>query len=161
MGTGRHLAGLLLAVLLLLPVHVGAGSWQPLVSGAMVDRMWDLMAWFSGRDGYREPRWGVSPFPPSDYSYRPGSGAGVSLQGVWLAPSGEYWVVRQGRFVLIQPWGAATHGEYLREGNFLRVFGPWGERRFELSLIGGMLVLRDTQGQITMLQRVQAADWYW
>ena len=131
--------------------------WASEPGHTLFDNMWRLMEWYSGRQPLHSAphRGGHSPRWQDDWSEL------GSLEGVWLAQSGEYWVVRRGRFVLIQPSGDAVHGEYQREGHFLRVFGPWGEQRFEFRQMGDVIMVQDVHGQVGLLRRVQAAHWAW
>lgn len=137
--------------------------WPAQAGVGLMENMWQLLEWYSGRQsswrspsGMR-PRQGESVFLPWHEDWHDLG----SLEGVWLAQSGEYWVVRRGRFVLIQPWGEAVHGEYRREGHFLRVFGSWGEQRFEFRQMGDVIMVQDVHGQVGLLRRIQAAHWAW
>ena len=130
-----------------------------------VDSLWRLMDRFlDRRDGWHRYRDGLR-HPPPNYSVSPwthqGWGGADSLEGVWLAQSGEYWQLRRGRFTLVRPWGGVTHGEYVREGYFLRLFGPWGEQHFEFRQLGEMMMVQDVHGSFGLLRRVQASQWHW
>ncbi len=156
-------------------VDIGYGA-APMVN--MMATMIDFMDWFLGRRdpllhtdalpwryGYPVSSW-YAPYNALEPYRYPGLGdnpwSGMpALDGVWLAQSGEYWQVRGNRFVLYAGGGRQYPGEFLREGNFLRTRLPWGEMEFEYRQMGEMLMLRDVEGQVMLLRRAEAGDWYW
>ena len=150
------------------PLALASGGWNSGLSANIVDNMWQLMEWFSGRnerDRYGPYRgWRDGPYDSLAPLRRPPSADWADiggLEGVWQAQSGEYWVVRRGRFVLYPAFGGMVQGDYLREGHFLRLFGPWGERQFEFRQMGDVMMMQDVTGQLSILRRVQSAHWAW
>lgn len=151
------------------PVVQAGSGWNTSLSVNIVDNMWQLMEWFVGRNEggryapYRPWQEGGAGLPrySAPYAMTPDWSELGALEGVWLAQSGEYWVVRRGQFVLYQPLGGVVRGEYRREGYFLRLFGPWGELQFEFRQMGDVMMMQDTSGQLSILRRVQSAHWAW
>lgn len=148
----------------------------------MMETMWDFMQWFLGR---RDPFNGVSSLPwrydnpvaswyapygngygPSSwgdpYGYAPGNpwGNTQSLDGVWMSPSGEYWFVR-GRQFVYRSGGESVPGEFELQGSFILTRMPWGEIEFEYRQMGDVLVLRDLDGRVTMMRRIEQGGWRW
>lgn len=157
----RSLCCALLLFGIVAPAQAVDGPWQTSSGAGLVNNMWQMMEWFldrhQGRGGQFGPYWPeASPRP--DYRF---SGELIVLEGLWLTPAGEYWWVKGGRFALYPRAGGVVHGEYLREGHFLRLYGPWGEYRLEMQAMGTWLWLRDVNGQVSVLRRVRTADWNW
>lgn len=160
----RSLCCALLLFGAVVPAQAVDGPWQTGSGVGLVGNMWQMMEWFldryQGRGGQLGPYWPEAsrPYPPWSHGL---SGNMLALEGLWLAPAGEYWWVKGGRFALYPPAGGVVHGEYLREGHFLRLYGPWGEHRLEMQAMGEWLWLRDASGQVSVLRRVRTADWNW
>lgn len=162
-----------------------SGSYGGSVAGSMMNAMWDFMEWFLGRryNNWRTPYPGVAPagwgFPygrspglnPSfdnPYRYRDywddPANPWVDMQtldGTWLAQSGEYWYVRNRRFVLVSGGEQRAAGEFLVEGHFILARLPSGEVEFEFRQMNDVLILRDVAGRVMLLRRVDAGDWSW
>lgn len=150
----------------------------------MMGTMWDFMEWFLGR---REALSRYSTLPRRfnspmlswyDNSFMRSAGTPYrqhqywnesvspwmdmqSLDGVWLAQSGEYWYVRKNRFVLVKRDDSRYSGEFVLEGNFILVRLPWGEIEFEYRQMDDALLLRDVQGRLMLLRRVEEGGWRW
>ena len=83
------------------------------------------------------------------------------LDGTWLAQSGEYWYVRGNRFVLVDSGGSKSAGEFRVEGDFIITRMQWGEAEFEFRQMDDVLILRDINGRIMLLRRVESGGWNW
>ncbi|MCW8918444.1 MAG: hypothetical protein OQL08_06480 [Gammaproteobacteria bacterium] len=143
--------------------------------GGVMGAMWEFMEWFLDRRntlGRSPGGWGVNqgpvPATRNPYRYRDywddPANPWVDMQpleGVWRAQSGELWYVRQNRFVLVDSQQQRMAGEFLVEGNFILTRMPWGEVEFEFRQMDDVLVLRDVNGRVMLLRRVEAGDWSW
>lgn len=155
-----------------------SGNYTGSVAGSMMSAMWDFMEWFlgqrynNGRSPYGYNGWGnpmayygraANPYRYRDYwddPYNPWVGM-QPLEGTWLAQSGEYWYVRDNRFVLVDSNGAKSAGEFRVEGDFILTRMPWGEVEFEYRQMDDVLILRDVNGRIMLLRRIEAGGWNW
>jgi hypothetical protein len=170
----RLFLALLLMFCLLGParaVEVGYGA-SPVQN--MMATMWQFMEWFLGQQDPLLSR-SVSPWhsgaPIADWytPYTPATApawgspwhGAESLEGVWQAPSGEYWLVRAERFLLDAGGGRLYRGTLRREGEFLRIQLPWGESEFAYQQRGDLLLLRDVEGRSTWLRRIVRGGWSW
>lgn len=145
------------------------------LAGGMMGAMWEFMEWFLDRRnnlGRSPGGWGVNqgPVPANRNPYRyrdywdDPANPWVDMQlldGVWQAQSGELWYVRQNRFVLVDSQQQRMTGEFLVEGNFILTRMPWGEVEFEFRQMDDVLVLRDVNGRVMLLRRIEAGDWRW
>jgi hypothetical protein len=151
-------------------------------AGGMMGAMWEFMEWFLDRrnnPGRSPGGWGgavapyglnqgLNPANRNPYRYRDywddPANPWVDMQpleGVWRAQSGEFWYVRNNRFVLVDSNQQRMAGEFLVEGNFILTRMPWGEVEFEFRQMDDVLVLRDVNGRVMLLRRVEAGDWSW
>ncbi len=162
-----------------------SGASTGSMAGSMMSAMWDFMEWFlgqrnnAGRNSYGYGGWGnpaagygrmggsnpaaSNPYRYRDYwddPYNPWVGM-QPLEGTWMAQSGEYWVVRGNRFVLIDSNQQKTGGEFYVEGDFILTRMPWGEVEFEYRQMDDVLILRDVNGRIMLLRRIEAGGWSW
>lgn len=159
-----------------------SGASTGSLGGGMMGAMWDFMEWFLDRrnNSGRSPGvWGGANAP---YGVNPGPGGGngnpyryrdywddpanpwvdmQSLEGTWRAQTGEYWFVRDNRFVLVDNNQQKIGGEFLVEGNFILTRMPGGEVEFEFRQMDDVLVLRDVNGRVMLLRRIEAGDWSW
>lgn len=155
-----------------------SGAYNGSMAGSMMSAMWDFMEWFLGRRNYGGygPYNGAGPYarPPAQgafsnpYRYRDywddPANPWVdmrSLDGVWLAQTGEYWYVRGNRFVLIDSNQQKSGGEFYVEGNFILTRMPGGEVEFEFRQMDDVLLLRDVTGRLMLLRRIEAGGWNW
>ncbi|MGM0593838.1 MAG: hypothetical protein ACQETD_04810 [Pseudomonadota bacterium] len=130
----------------------------------MLDRMWDFMQWFLAQtdplpDGYPRylPHRGPATMPPWVAQW----GSPQVLDGVWQAASGEYWMVKGERFVLLTRGGRRFDGGFRREGPFIIAQLPDGEVEFAYRLRGDLLQLRDPNGRGMTLRRLWRPGWGW
>ena len=160
-----------------------SGVYGGSAMGSMMNAMWDFMEWFLGQrhNNWRTPYYGggspygwgnplslygarqANPYRYRDYWDDPNN-PWVDMQpleGVWLAQSGEYWYVRDNRFVLVDSNQQKTAGEFLVEGDFILTRMPWGEVEFEFRQMDDVLILRDVNGRIMLLRRIEAGGWNW
>ena len=159
------------------PVRAEAFNTGNSAAADMANTMWEFMEWFlDGGNSYGGPygyhgRYGDSPnhwyFPysasgwydnnhwPDPWSYS------QVLDGVWLAASGEYWLIRGERFILVTPDGRRFDGQFGREGPFIHVRLAQGTREFAYRLWREMLVLQDVNGQSVTLRRIRRPQWSW
>jgi hypothetical protein len=155
--------------------YSGASSGS--LAGGMMGAMWDFMQWFldrrnnsgglGGTGPYGFNQGGVpgnrNPYRYRDYWDDPAN-PWVDMQaldGTWRAQSGEFWIVRDHRFVLVDNNQQKMGGEFLVEGNFILTRMPWGEVEFEFRQMDDVLVLRDVNGRVMLLRRIEAGDWSW
>ena len=182
----RLLASILLTSLLLGAGNLRAadfnynGAYNGSVAGSMMSAMWDFMEWFLGQrnnarlgpTGYGG--WGNPAVPygravnNNPYRYRDywddPNNPWVdmrTLDGVWLAQTGEHWYVRDQRFVLVDRNQQKTAGEFYVEGNFILTRLPGGEVEFEFRQMDDVLLLRDVNGRLMLLQRIEQGGWNW
>jgi len=160
-----------------MPLRVDAYTSGSGVAADMAATMWELMEWFFGArtpygGGYGVPGGYANPF---NHWYFPYSGAGEPyrnewqnpwrypqvLDGVWLAASGEYWLIKGNHFILVTADGRRFDGGFEREGPFLRVTLPQGMREFEFRIVRNLLVLHDVNGRSVTLQRIHRPHWRW
>lgn len=147
----------LLLCLAATPVRAFAPVPVQSAAAEMMYTMWELMEWFFERrpPGYGAPwRYG----DPAASWYAPHL---QTIDGVWLSPAGEYWLVEGERFLFVTAAGVRYEGWLRREGRFIRVALPYGEREFDYRLRGDTLMLRDVTGQVTSLRRVRHPQWNW
>jgi hypothetical protein len=155
------------------------GAYTGSMAGSMMTAMWDFMEWFLGQrnnsgrypGGWNNPNtfYGPNRGPaPNPYRHRDywddPSNPWVDMQlleGTWRAQSGEYWYVRDNRFVLLDNKQQKMTGEFIVEGNFILTRMPWGEVEFEFRQMDDVLVMRDVNGRVMLLRRVEAAGWNW
>jgi len=157
-----------------------SGNYAGSMAGSMMSAMWDFMEWFlgqrynSGRNPYGYSGWGNpalfygrnpagNPYRYRDYWDDPNN-PWVDMQpmdGTWLAQSGEYWYVRGNRFVLVDSSGNKSGGEFQVQGDFILTRMPWGEVEFEYRQMDDVLLLRDVNGRLMLLRRVEAGSWNW
>lgn len=159
-------------------VNYGA-AYNGSLGGGMMGTMWEFMEWFLGR---RNNAFGNNAFTNNPYGRSMGWSPGASnpyrhrdywddpsnpwvdmqpLEGTWRAQSGEYWFVRDSRFVLVDNQQQKMTGEFLVEGDFILTRMPWGEVEFEFRQMDDVLILRDVNGRIMLLRRVEAGGWNW
>ncbi|MEN8169794.1 MAG: hypothetical protein ABFS08_06185 [Pseudomonadota bacterium] len=156
-----------------------SGAYTGSMAGSMMTAMWDFMEWFLGQrnnsgpypGGWNNPNtfYGPNRGPaPNPYRHRDywddPSNPWVDMQlleGTWRAQSGEYWYVRDNRFVLLDNKQQKMTGEFIVEGNFILTRMPWGEVEFEFRQMDDVLVMRDVNGRVMLLRRVEAAGWNW
>jgi hypothetical protein len=147
-----------------------SGNYAGAMAGSMMGAMWDFMEWFLGRrygrwnTPYGYSNWGspVSPYRYRDYWDEPNPWVEMQpLDGTWLAQSGEYWYVRGNRFVLLDSRGNRSSGEFRMEGEFILTRMPWGEVEFQYRQMGDVLILRDVNGRLMLLRRIEAGGWNW
>lgn len=145
------------------------GNYSGSVAGSMMSTMWDFMEWFLG-NRYRNGPHAFNGRTPSRNPYRyrdyweDPNNPWVDMQpleGVWQAQSGEYWYVRGSRFVLVDSSGNKSAGEFHVEGDFILTRMQWGEAEFEYRQMDDVLILRDINGRIMLLRRVEAGGWNW
>lgn len=186
----RFLSVALLSLLLLGAGNLRAadfnysGNYAGSMAGSMMSAMWDFMEWFLGK---RYRNWG-NPYgyggwnPYTLYGRTPLRNASANnpyryrdywddpynpwvdmqpLDGTWLAQTGEYWYVRGNRFVLMDNSGNKSGGEFLIEGDFILTRLPWGEVEFEYRQMDDVLLLRDVNGRLMLLRRIEAGGWNW
>lgn len=163
-----------LVVCLIGPVRAPAAYSNASAATDMMNTMWLFMEWFlDGGTPYRNP-YGFSGEYGSHW-YFPYSGpdrTGLDywqgawrypqvLDGVWLASSGEYWLIRGERFILVTPDGRRFDGGFKREGPFIHVNMARGKREFTYRLWRDLLVMQDINGRTMTLQRVRRPQWNW
>lgn len=153
----------------------------------MMNAMWDMMEWFveQRRPGYRSIPWNyVYPGSPWTYRYpaspwdrrahdpwRQGGTAFANaplwgtLDGVWRATSGEYWIVQGNQFALYAGRDRYLHGNISVQGDHILAIIPATGMTFDYRywLVEGMLLVRDEFGNAMVLDLVQptARNWSW
>jgi hypothetical protein len=63
--------------------------------------------------------------------------------------------------VLVDSSGSKSGGEFLVEGDFILARMPGGEVEFEFRQMDDVLLLRDVNGRLMLLRRVEAGGWNW
>ncbi len=180
----RVAAALLLSVALFGSPQLRAEvSYSGNAAATMMSAMWDFMEWFLGQrnNSWRSPYTLGSPYTlyarslglPRSANSNPYRNRDYwddpnnpwvdmqSLDGTWLAQSGEYWYVRGNRFILVNRNEEKTPGEFIVEGDFILTRLPWGEVEFEYRQMDDALMLRDVSGRIMLLRRIEAGGWNW
>ncbi len=160
------------------------GAMSGSMAGSMMSTMWEFMEWFLGQrnkvgrapGGWNNPNafYGFNQGPVSafannnPYRYRDywddPNNPWVdmqSLEGTWLAQSGEYWFVRDNHFVLLDNNQQKMAGEFIVEGNFILTRMPGGEVEFEFRQMDDVLILRDVNGRVMLLRRIESGGWSW
>lgn len=157
------------------------GAYNGSMAGSMMSAMWDFMEWFLGqrnntwRNPYSYGSWGNpgaaygrNPIANNPYRYRDYWDDPYNpwvdmqpLEGTWMAQSGERWVVRGNQFVLVDSDGVKSGGEFYVEGDFILTRMPWGEVEFEYRQMDDVLLLRDVNGRLMLLRRIEAGGWNW
>jgi len=150
---------------------VSAGD-ERIAPWSMMATMWDFMSWLLGRPspppyGYALSWRGGAPIADGYTPYVPlpdalNRWAGEQgLEGVWRAQSGEYWLLRGRHFILYRGPRERYQGAWYRKGNYLHTRLPWGEYEFAYRQVNDWLLLRDVEGHVMGLQRMQRGDWRW
>lgn len=107
--------------------------------------------------GYGYPDYG-----PSGFSYPSIWG---TLDGVWRASTGEYWIVQGNRFVLYGGGDRYLSGNISIQGDHIIAYIPVTGMTFDYRywLVDGMLLVRDEFGNAMVLDLVQptAGNWQW
>ncbi|QEP43737.1 hypothetical protein D5085_11775 [Ectothiorhodospiraceae bacterium BW-2] len=77
------------------------------------------------------------------------------LDGVWLSPSGERWLVQQNQFILYHGSGGGSEGVFrVRDDKIIaQVVGSSRPVIFQFRQMDDLLLLRSDGGQIMLLQR--------
>lgn len=128
---------------------------------SMMGTMWEYMEWFLGRDERVPYGGGYYHYPVPGWSADDYRFSTEGFDGIWRALSGEYWLVQGSHFTLYAGPYRQYHGEFRREGNFLRARLPWGESEFSYRRLDDVLLLRDVSGQVMPLYRIRRGGWYW
>lgn len=164
----RILAVVMLLVCLLGPVRATEFNGAGAAAVDMMNIMREFTAWFLDRRGSAPERYPLpwqygSPTAPYRdlYALPLEPPAPPVLDGVWLSPSGEYWLVQGSRFALVNRSGQRFDGMLRREGPFLLTRLPQGEQEFAYRLRGDLLVLRDVTGLAVTLRRIRRPQWNW
>lgn len=88
-----------------------------------------------------------------------------TLDGVWRATTGEYWIVKGNQFVLYGGADRYLRGNISIQGDHIIAYIPASEMTFDFRfwLKDGMLIVRDNYGQAMVLDLVQptASHWQW
>ena len=147
-----------------------ASGYSGSLGGGMMTTMLDFMEWFLGQrnnSGRPVGRWS-NPSGFNGFNQGPGDFQGGRhnpwvqvLEGTWQAQSGEYWYVRGNRFVLLDNNKQKMVGEFVVEGDFILTRMPWGEVEFEFRQMDDVLLMRDVNGRIMLLQRIESGGWDW
>ncbi len=160
------------------------GAMSGSMAGSMMSTMWEFMEWFLGQrnnagrlpGGWNNPNafYGFNqrsmavPANNNPYRYRDywddPNNPWVDMQpleGTWRAQSGELWYVRGNRFVLVDREQQKMGGEFHVEGDFILTRTPAGEVEFEFRQMDDVLILRDVNGRIMLLRRIESGGWSW
>lgn len=161
---------LLLLGCLLSPLRAKAAPFGRTPAAEMAITMWEFMEWFvASRSSYAQPGQYGGPFNRWYFPYS-GNTLGYNnpwwnypqvIDGVWRASSGEFWLLRQGRFILLTGDGRRFDGGVVQEGPFLRVMLPQWSREFEYRQLQDLMVLQDAEGRVVTLRRVRRPQWSW
>lgn len=123
--------------------------------------MWEFTAWFLGNDNHAGYGNGYTDYSAPWWGARDSRLVSQGFDGVWRALSGEYWLVHGNHFTLYAGPYRQYHGEFRREGKFLRAQLPWGESEFTYRQLDDVLFLRDVSGRVMPLYRIHRGSWYW
>jgi hypothetical protein len=89
----------------------------------------------------------------------------TSLDGVWRATSGEYWIVKGNQFVLYGGGDRYLTGNISVQGNHIIAYIPASGMSIDYRfwMVDGMLIVRDEYGSAMVLDLVQptAGHWQW
>lgn len=79
-----------------------------------------------------------------------------ALEGLWLASSGEYWWVQNGRFILYSPRGHVLSGQLAVEGEWISAFHAENGQpaRYRYRQLDDVLLVKDRHGQLMLLRKV-------
>lgn len=162
------------------------GAMSGSMAGSMMSTMWEFMEWFLGQrnNAGRAPGGWNGPNAFSGFNQGPGKMSVPAnnnpyryrdywddpnnpwvdmqpLEGTWRAQSGELWYVRGNRFVLVDSDQQKLAGEFYVEGDFILTRMPGGEVEFEFRQMDDVLVLRDVNGRVMLLRRIESGGWSW
>ncbi|MBF0470102.1 MAG: hypothetical protein HQL48_01875 [Gammaproteobacteria bacterium] len=83
----------------------------------------------------------------------------VGIEGIWSAPSGEYWAVKANQFIFFGLNGTPMRGEYTIRGDWIMANSYPQQGRESVTIhvqfrqMDDLLLLRNQKGQVTLLQR--------
>lgn len=130
---------------------------------SMNNNPWSQPGRFGNRNNPVGSPWGPGFNPQADGSRFPD--LWNSLDGVWRATSGEYWIVKGNQFVLYGGGDRYMTGTISVQGDHIIANIPVTGMTFDYRywLMDGMLIVRDEYGQAMVLDLVQptASHWQW